>query len=82
MDSLEIYQKRLESILVYNGFSDAANNVYKFIRGKSVRQLQDVVELWRAWDNQDQWFNYADKVSVRDWYKRSQSNEAKEWYYR
>lgn len=75
MENTEIYKNRLKSIYVYNGYLDAADKVESLIRGKSVREIQDVLELWTAWHSDQKWFNFADKVSARDWYKKSLESE-------
>ena len=64
------YKKILKNIFIHNGFTDAAENIAEIVRNCSVRSLQDKVELWKAWDNKSEWFEYADKKSQKDWHGR------------
>ncbi len=62
------YKKILKNIFIYNGFTDAAENIAEVVRNCSVKELQDKIELWKAWDNNSKWFEYADKIGQKDWY--------------
>jgi len=65
----------LKTILVYNGFLDAAENVHAFARNWDSNRISDVIELWKQWANEDKWPWDADKSSQKDWYKKFQEGE-------
>ena len=62
------YKKILKNIFIHNGFTDAAENIADIVRNCSVKDLQDKIELWKAWDNNSKWFEYADRKGQKDWY--------------
>ena len=64
------YKKILKNIFIHNGFTDAAENILNVVRGCSVKMLQDKIELWKSWNNESEWFEYADKKSQKDWHGR------------
>ena len=64
------YKKILKNIFIHNGFMDAAENIAEVVRNCSAKQLQDKIELWKALDNNNMWFEYADKTSQKDWHGR------------
>ncbi len=64
------YKKILKNILIHNGFMDAAENIAEVVRNCSVKALQDKIELWKAWDNKSEWFEYADRKSQKDWHSK------------
>ncbi len=64
------YKKILKNILIHHGFMDAAENIAEIVRNCSVKDLQDKVELWKAWDNNSEWFEYVDKTSQKGWHSK------------
>lgn len=66
----EVYKSRLKSILLANGYEGAAKEINEIIRKKSDKQIYDVIELWKQWANQGNWFENYDKVSTEHKWKR------------
>ena len=60
----------LKTILTYNGYLDAAENVHFFTKHWDTNRMSDVIELWKQWANEDMWPWEADKISQKDWYRR------------
>ncbi len=64
------YKKILKNIFIHHGFMDAAENIAEIVRNCSAKQLQDKIELWKALDNNNMWFENADKISQKDWHSK------------
>ena len=65
----------LRQTLKFNNYNDAANKVDDIIKHKSLKEISDILDLWKQWSNQNQWFDFADRVSERNWYKKSFSSK-------